>query len=171
MGRPWTCTQKVEEEKSNSYHVSSGDQVLRTKWALLIVHGLLLKASWRSTSWPKVNTKILRSTLWTWIGDDGFQAFSTISLTTTLMKFLVKSILPTSERLQTLVGMVGVVREMRLSAQLNNFILAMSSSIDWDGQGCWSWVTLGPGYYMNRRAKYVSNQAVKNSNAIWCNES
>ena len=63
-----------------------------------------------------------------------FQAFSNISLTTELRKFLEEIILPMRESSHVLDGWLGGIKVSLLSAQLQISVLAISSSIDWEGR-------------------------------------
>lgn len=118
IGKPWICTQNVDLVKSNSWHESSGAQGLRTRWAPLMVHGLWLKASCRSTSCPNEKRNIFSSILLTWIGWEVFQAFSAISCTTNCRKYLDEMIFPINESWRDKVGFVTGVSEIWLSAKL-----------------------------------------------------
>ncbi len=132
MGSLWIWIHKVELEKTSSCHESFGFHVWRMRCAPLMVHGRLLNASWRSTSCPNMNRKVFLSTRWTWIGWDRCQAFSKISFTTTAMKFLVDMIFPTRDRSLGDEGDEAGVNDKRLSAQLHDSVIAISSSTDWD---------------------------------------
>ncbi len=67
------------------------------------------------------------------MGWDGFHAFSTISLTTVGKKFLGDISFPTRVSSLESEEFLAGLREILLSAQLQDSVLAMSSSIDWDG--------------------------------------